>query len=147
MICLKQNTKWGWPHKTNCIISNHLSITSLVRSVALMSASRPNLSLGTQGYLPQSAQSSLRHHARSSSTSSSSSLKTQAAMEDTMTSARDAAIRPSTMATQFGGSSFNDGTTQTARDPLILGAGSHHLKVSTSAQTKAVALSHRYSRD
>jgi hypothetical protein len=48
MICLKQNTKWGWPHKTICIVSDHLSITSLVRSVALMSASRPNLSLGTQ---------------------------------------------------------------------------------------------------
>jgi hypothetical protein len=47
----------------------------------------------------------------------------------------------------FWGSSFNDGTTQTALDPLMLGAGSHHLKVSTSAQTKAVALSHRYSRD
>ena len=64
MICLKQNTKWGWPHKTNCIVSDHLSITrrssSLVRSVALMSASRPNLSLGTQGYLPQSAKTSLR---------------------------------------------------------------------------------------
>jgi hypothetical protein len=48
MICLKQNTKWGWPHKTICIVSDHLSITSLVRSVALMSASRPSLSLGTQ---------------------------------------------------------------------------------------------------
>ena len=59
MICLKQNTKWGWPHKTICIVSDHLSITSLVRSVALMSASRPSLPLGTQGYLPQSAKTSL----------------------------------------------------------------------------------------
>ena len=45
------------------------------------------------------------------------------------------------------GSSFNDGTTQTALDPLMLGAGSHHLKVSTSAQMKAAALSHRCSHD
>ena len=112
MICLKQNTKWGWPHKTNCIVSDHLSITSLVRSVALMSASRPNLSLGTQGYLPQSAKTSLRHQARSSSTSKSSSpssLNPQAAIE-AMTSMHDAAILPSAMAAQLT-AAFADAST------------------------------------
>ena len=67
-----------------------------------MSASRPNLSLGTQGYLPQSAQIHLRQ-ARSSSTSESSSpssLNPQAAME-AMTPMHDAAIRPSAMDAQL----------------------------------------------
>ena len=102
-----------------CVLNN-LSITSLVRSVALMSAARPNLSLGTQGYLPQSAQpeswnpslSRRRRAARPSSTSSPSSLTPQAAMEVNMTPARDAAaIRPSPMpvATQLNSTPMNCG--------------------------------------
>jgi hypothetical protein len=51
MLCLKQNTKGGLPLNRSVLESGINSITSLgclVRSAALMSASRPNLSLGTQ---------------------------------------------------------------------------------------------------
>ena len=47
-------------------MNRHHSDHQLGRLAALESAFRPNLSLGTQGYLPQSAQSSLhdQHHPR-----------------------------------------------------------------------------------
>jgi hypothetical protein len=81
---LSNYTEGGLSIKSNRCLDRHHSFTRLVRrTVALLSASRPNLHLGTL---------LLGTHARSSSTSSSRSLYTQNTMDDTLAVLLNAAI-------------------------------------------------------